>query len=425
MKYYSIADPSHVVSFEQAVMNGQAPGRSLYFPAAIPVFTPSWWLDFHKKNAHELAYDVMQPFVGEEIPEQILREIVQTTIDFPIPLKQLSDKLFIVELFHGPTLAFKDVGARFMSRCLSYFRRNSDKPITVLVATSGDTGGAVAHGFSGVPGVEVVIFYPKGKVSPFQEHQLLTTASNVRAYAVEGSFDDCQQMVKAAFADQQLQQQKVMTSANSINIARWLPQQLYYFLAMQQWQYQDAPVISVPSGNFGNIAAGILAHQRGLPVEHFIAACNSNDTVPRYLEDGVYQANQTIPTISNAMDVSDPSNFIRILSLLSRKDIPLAQILSAKSYSDELTRETIIQINDEHQYLVDPHTAVGIAAAKDYQLAKQEAKSIVLATAHPIKFSTVLNELPGIMINDTSDETILNRIVIPASEEGWKQVLYT
>ena len=263
----------------------------------------------------------------------------------------------------------------------------------MLVATSGDTGGAVAHGFSGVPGVEVVIFYPKGKVSPFQEHQLLTTASNVRAYAVEGSFDDCQQMVKAAFADQQLQQQKVMTSANSINIARWLPQQLYYFLAMQQWQYQDAPVISVPSGNFGNIAAGILAHQRGLPVEHFIAACNSNDTVPRYLEDGVYQANQTI--------------------------------LSAKSYSDELTRETIIQINDEHQYLVDPHTAVGIAAAKDYQLAKQEAKSIVLATAHPIKFSTVLNELPGIMINDTSDETILNRIVIPASEEGWKQVLYT
>ncbi len=424
MKYYSIADPSHVVSFEQAVMNGQAPGRALYFPEAIPALDATWWSGFYEKDAVEIAYDVMQPFVGEAIPEKLLREIVQATIDFPILLKQLSDELFVLELFHGPTLAFKDVGARFMSRCLSHFRRNSDKPITVLVATSGDTGGAVAHGFSGVPGVEVVIFYPNGKVSPFQEQQLLTTASNVRAYAVAGTFDDCQQMVKAAFTDQQLQQERMMTSANSINIARWLPQQLYYFLGMQQWRYQDAPVISVPSGNFGNIAAGILAQQRGLPVQHFIAACNSNDTIPRFLQRGVYQVKPTVPTISNAMDVSDPSNFIRIQTLLAGKTDALSQLLSATAFSDDITRETIMQVYAQYQYLADPHTAVGIAAAKQYQQAKQNAKAIVLATAHPIKFSTVLNALPGIDINDPVEAASLNRTIIPAGEEGWKQVLY-
>lgn len=423
MQYYSIADTTHLVSFEQAVMNGQAPGRALYFPSQIPKLSVDWWLDIRNKHPEDLAFDVMQPFVGDAMPAQTLREIVAASIDFPIPLKTLQEDVSVLELFHGPTHAFKDVGARFMSRCLGYFRRGSDHPITVLVATSGDTGGAVAHGFSGVPGVEVVIFYPKGKVSPFQEQQLLTTAANVRAYAVEGSFDDCQQMVKAAFADPILQQQRVMTSANSINIARWLPQQLYYFLALQQWPHDQAPVISVPSGNFGNLAAGILAYRRGLPVKHFIAACNSNDTIPRFLEEGNFQPNPTIATISNAMDVSDPSNFIRIQKLLLAQQNEYKTIFSAASYSDEQTKETILRIYQQYDYLVDPHTAVGIAAWEAYKQAHPSEKGMVLSTAHPVKFSEVLNQLPGIQIQDPAAALDFKRTILPAGEAGWKQVL--
>lgn len=423
MQYYSIADPTHLVSFEQAVMNGQAPGRALYFPSQIPKLSVDWWLDIRNKHPEDLAFDVMQPFVGDAMPAQTLREIVAASIDFPIPLKTLQEDVSVLELFHGPTHAFKDVGARFMSRCLGYFRRGSDHPITVLVATSGDTGGAVAHGFSGVPGVEVVIFYPKGKVSPFQEQQLLTTAANVRAYAVEGSFDDCQQMVKAAFADPILQQQRVMTSANSINIARWLPQQLYYFLALQQWPHDQAPVISVPSGNFGNLAAGILAYRRGLPVKHFIAACNSNDTIPRFLAEGNFQPNPTIATISNAMDVSDPSNFIRIQKLLLEQQNEYKTIFSADSYSDEQTKETILRIYQQYDYLVDPHTAVGIAAWEAYKQTHPSEKGMVLSTAHPVKFSEVLNQLPGIQIQDPAAALDFKRTILPAGEAGWKQVL--
>lgn len=424
MKYYSLADTSHVVDFQEAVVNGQAPGRALYFPASIPVLPASWWGNFKHQSTTQMAFDVMQPFVGDAIPESALMEIVTAAIDFPIPLKQLSGDLTVLELFHGPTLAFKDVGARFMSRCLGYFRRNSDQPVTVLVATSGDTGGAVAHGFSGVPGVDVVIFYPKGKVSAFQEQQLLTTAKNVRAFAVEGSFDDCQQMVKAAFADKHLQQHRMLTSANSINIARWLPQQLYYFLALQQWTHTQKPVISVPSGNFGNLAAGLLAYKRGLPVQHFMAACNSNDTIPRYLQQAVYEARPTIATISNAMDVSDPSNFIRIQTMFEKDKDELSSMLSAKSYSDDQTRASIVHIHKAYQYLADPHTAVGMAALQDYLQIHPEQKGMVLATAHPLKFSAVLNELPGIHVEDPASNLALARTIIPAGAEGWKQVLY-
>ena len=260
----------------------------------------------------------MQPYAGGSIPDEVLQEIVAQTINFDFPLVKLNEHIYTLELFHGPTLAFKDVGARFMSRCLEYFNRNATKHITVLVATSGDTGGAVASGFLGVEGIDVVILYPSGKVSAVQELQLTTLGENISALEINGTFDDCQSMVKQAFADAELNKKMALTSANSINVARWLPQQLYYFYAYQQWNEQP-PVISVPSGNFGNICAGMVAYISGLPVKHFIAACNVNDVVPQFLQSGTYQPKAAIATISNAMDVGDPSNFVRIMELFEQK----------------------------------------------------------------------------------------------------------
>jgi threonine synthase len=301
-----------------------------------------------------------------------------------------------LELFHGPTLAFKDVGARFMSRCLGYFAKERSEKVTVLVATSGDTGGAVANGFYNVPGVDVVILYPSGKVSSVQEKQLTTLGKNIHAIEVAGTFDDCQQLVKQAFADVVLTKKLFLTSANSINVARWLPQQFYYFFAWKQWKEKDLPpVISVPSGNFGNICAGLLAHYSGLPAAHFIAACNANDVVTQYLATGQYQPQKAHATLSNAMDVGNPSNFVRILELFDNEFGKLTNVLSSYSISDNDTRNTIKEVFSRDGYLLDPHGAVGYLALEQHVQQKAGAKGIFLETAHPVKFFDVVEPIIG------------------------------
>jgi len=319
MNYYSLNHQSPKVNFAEAAVKGQAPDKGLYFPETIPALPKGFIDNITTYSKEEIGFTVMQPYVGESIDNNELQRIVNETINFEFPLVTISENIASLELFHGPTLAFKDVGARFMSRCLGYFNRNNNKEVTVLVATSGDTGGAVANGFLGVEGVKVVILYPSKKVSPVQELQLTTLGQNITALEVNGTFDDCQAMVKQAFADADLNNKLSLTSANSINVARWLPQQLYYFFAYQQWKENDAPIICVPSGNFGNICAGIVAHISGLPVKHFIAACNANDVVPNYLQTGQYTPKAAVATISNAMDVGNPSNFIRIMQLFNNQ----------------------------------------------------------------------------------------------------------
>jgi threonine synthase len=297
---------------------------------------------------------------------------------------------------HGPTLAFKDVGARFMSRCLGYFAREKKEKVVVLVATSGDTGGAVANGFYNVPGVEVVILYPSGKVSPVQEKQLTTLGKNIHALEVMGNFDDCQRMVKTAFMDSALTNNLFLTSANSINVARWLPQQLYYLLAWKQWPYKESPpVISVPSGNFGNICAGLMAYRSGLPVCHFIAACNINDVVPRYLSDGNYEPQKAFATLSNAMDVGDPSNFVRILELFGQSLPELKKMFSSVSITDNETEQTILSVYKERSYLLDPHGAVGYLALERYLADHSAKKGFFLETAHPVKFPESVERITG------------------------------
>ncbi len=344
----------------------------------------------------EIAFKVIAPFVGDTIPDAELRRIVAETVNFEFPLVQLDNNIFSLELFHGPTLAFKDVGARFMSRCLGCFVKNNDRKVTVLVATSGDTGGAVANGFYNVDGVDVVILYPSGKVSSVQELQLTTLGNNVTALEVEGTFDDCQQMVKQAFADEMLNKNMFLTSANSINVARWLPQQFYYFFALRQWQDKGhPPVISVPSGNFGNICAGLLAFRTGLPVSHFVAACNSNNVVTEYLHSGNYEPRKAIPTISNAMDVGNPSNFVRILQLFDKEFQSVKNIMSGYSFSDAATKKIIKDIFDSKKYLLDPHGAVGYGALQKYLDEHPGQKGIFLETAHPVKFYDVVEPVTG------------------------------
>lgn len=387
MNYYSLNDPSAKVSFKEATIRGQAPDKGLYFPEYIPTLPDQLIRDIDNVSPEELAEKVISPYVGDSLPATDLRRIVAETINFPFPLVQVTDSISSLELFHGPTLAFKDVGARFMSRCLGYFVKDRNQPVTVLVATSGDTGGAVASGFYDVEGVRVVILYPSGKVSSVQELQLTTLGKNITALEVSGSFDDCQRMVKAAFADPDLNRALFLTSANSINVARWLPQQFYYFFAYQQWADKaHPPIISVPSGNFGNICAGLLAHRSGLPVKHFIAACNANDIVPSYLQTGTYTTKAAVPTLSNAMDVGDPSNFVRILEIFNREFTSLKKVLTSYSISDEETKTTIRNVYDRYHYLPDPHGAVGFLALERYLEKHPGDKGIFLETAHPVKF---------------------------------------
>lgn len=409
MKFYSTNKQSPVVDFKEATINGQAPDKGLYFPETIPQVDKSLLENICQLSNEEIAFRVIRPYVGETIPEEKLFQIVTETVNFPIPLVKLNESISSLELYHGPTLAFKDIGARFMSRCLGDFVKNDTGKVTVLVATSGDTGAAVAHGFYEVEGVEVIILYPSGKVSPVQEKQLTTLGKNIHALEVYGTFDDCQQMVKQAFMDEDIAGKLFLSSANSINVARWLPQQFYYFYAYKQWTTKnDLPVIAVPSGNFGNISAGMLAMQSGLPVRHFIAACNANDVISRYLETKVFKARKAIATVSNAMDVGNPSNFARILEIFHQQFPALKTKLSSSSISDEETLATIKEVYQKENYLLDPHGAVGYLSLERY-IAGTSMKGIFLETAHPVKFPTVVEKSTGKPVElPSSLQTIMN-----------------
>jgi len=398
MIYYSTNKQAEKVNFREATIKGLAPDKGLYFPEQIPQLPKMFFDKLKSMSKAEIAFNVIRPYVGDCIAGEDLFTICKETIDFDFPLKQVSENIFSLELYHGPTLAFKDVGARFMSRCLGYFSKDNKQKIVVLVATSGDTGSAVANGFLGVDGVEVVILYPSGKVSKIQELQLTTLGQNIKTLEVQGTFDDCQAMVKQTFMDNELNEKLFLTSANSINIARWLPQQFYYFYALQQWSFAEAPVVCVPSGNFGNICAGLMAHISGLQVEHFIAACNSNHVFTNYLESGLFTPATVTPTISNAMDVGNPSNFVRILEQFQHSHSNITKLISSLSVDDKTTMQTISGVFQKYNYLLDPHGAVAYHALEQYLFVHQNKKGIMLETAHPVKFDEIVNKATGLSI---------------------------
>jgi len=391
MKYFSTNRKSAVVSFRDAALFGQPPDKGLYFPEKIPPISADFWKSFAAKSKEQIAFEVIKPYVGDSIDEETLFRICAETVNFDFPLVKITDKISTLELFHGATLAFKDVGARFMSRFLRYFSTDANHKTIVIVATSGDTGGAVANGFFEVENVEVVILYPKGKVSKVQELQLTTLGKNISALEVRGTFDDCQNLAKTALADEDLKEKIFLTSANSINVARWLPQQFYYFYASQQWQKREneAPIISVPSGNFGNICAGLLAHVSGLPCRKFIAATNANDVIPQFLESGEMKIKSSVVTLSNAMDVANPSNFVRILEIFEQDYLDLKEKMKAVSVSDETTARTMREVFKKYRYVLDPHGAVGFYALEKYLEENPDEKGFFLETAHPIKFDSV------------------------------------
>jgi len=388
MHYFSTNRQSPHVSFREALLNGQPDDKGLYFPSEIPRLTDGLVAALPNLANEQIAFDVIRPYVDGDISDVDLFEICGETVNFDFPLVAINERISTLELFHGPTLAFKDVGARFMSRCLRHFSKDNKEKTIVIVATSGDTGGAVAAGFHGVEGIEVVILYPKDKVSKVQELQLTTLGGNVTTLELHGTFDDCQAIAKQALGDSDLRGKAHFTSANSINVARWLPQQFYYFYALKQWQ-GEPPVISVPSGNFGNLASGILAHISGLPVKKFIAACNANDVVPRFLKTENYEPLPSIATLSNAMDVGAPSNFVRILEIFGNRFVDLKQKLESVSISDETTATTMRDVYAKYGYTLDPHGAVGFRALADHLEKNADSRGIFLETAHPVKFDSV------------------------------------
>ncbi len=389
--FYSLNHQSPKVSFQEAVVKGIAPDKGLYFPENITPISKAFFDNIENYTNHEIAFELIKQFIGDEIPEKELKNIIKNTLNFDFPLIELEDNIYTLELFHGPTLAFKDVGARFMARCLSYFNKNINTEITVLVATSGDTGGAVASGFLGVKGVNVIILYPSGKVSEIQEKQLTTFGKNIKALEVDGTFDDCQKMVKAAFLDNEITNKIQLTSANSINVARWLPQMFYFAFAYKQLKNKSKKLVfSIPSGNYGNICAGMMAKRLGLPISHFVAATNANRVVPNYMETGIYEPMKSIQTISNAMDVGNPSNFIRIQKIYNNSFKALKKDLTSYSFTDYETREVMLNIYNESNYIADPHGAVGYLGLKKYLNNQPNIQGIFLETAHPVKFLDVV-----------------------------------
>jgi len=393
MLYSSLNHLSKSESFKEAVIKGIAPDKGLYYPEKIKPL-PKLFRNLNDLSLHDIAFKAIHQFVGNSIPEKKLKSIIEETLSFDFPLIEIEKNIFSLELFHGPTLAFKDVGARFMARCLGYFNNNSDEIITVLVATSGDTGGAVANGFYNVPGVEVVILYPKGKVSKIQEKQMTTLGENISAIEVEGVFDNCQDMVKRVFLDTQIIKKRNLTSANSINVARWLPQMFYYFAGYIKASKFGLPInFSVPSGNFGNLCAGLIAKNLGLPIKHFLACTNLNNAVPRFLDSGVYKPTDTIQTISNAMDVGNPSNFIRIQKVFNNDIHKLKKNITGYSFNDSETKKCIKNIYKKHKYLLDPHGAIGYLGIKEYSKFNPNQIGIFMETAHPCKFSDVVEKI--------------------------------
>jgi threonine synthase len=413
MNYYSLNKKSSNVTFKEALIKGLAPDKGLYFPEKINKLSESFIANINNYSNEEIAYECIHQFIGSEIPESDLRKIITDVLSFDFPLTKLNDQISFLELFHGPTMAFKDVGARFMARCLAYFLKNQDekKSVTVLVATSGDTGGAVASGFYKVKGIKVVILYPKGKVSNVQEKQLTTLGENITALEVDGTFDDCQAMVKKAFLDEDLSNNINLTSANSINIARWLPQMFYFFFSYRDFKlsHSDKIAFSVPSGNFGNLCAGMMAKEMGLPINKFIASNNINDVVNRYLKTKIYDAKPSIQTISNAMDVGDPSNFVRIINIYKNDFNLIKNNLHTCSFTDDETVEGIKELINKFNYIPDPHGAVGFLGVKDFIGSNPNYKCIILETAHPAKFSEVINLYTDNLVVPDQISSVINK----------------
>ena len=392
MKYYSLNRKAPNTTFEDAVVRGLAPDKGLYFPEKISPLPNSFFETIDDKSNTETALETLKQFIGDEIEGPDLKTIIEDTLCFDFPIIEFNESISTLELFHGPTMAFKDVGGRFMARCLGHFNKNNSRNVTVLVATSGDTGGAVANGFLGVKGVDVVILYPSGKVSDIQEKQLTTLGQNITALEVDGVFDDCQDMVKQAFVDEELTSKMQLTSANSINVARWLPQLLYFFYAYKQLKHKRL-VFSVPSGNFGNICAGMVAQKLGLPIKHFIASNNANNVVTNYLRTQTYNPKASVQTISNAMDVGNPSNFIRIEELHNRNFENLKKNLSSYSFTDTETRAALLEIYTKYNYVADPHGAVGYLGALKHIEKHPNDHVVFLETAHPTKFLDVVEDV--------------------------------
>jgi threonine synthase len=395
MEFYSTNDTSLRVGFKEAVFNSMPQDKGLYMPVSIPKLDDKFLNNLDQYTLPEIAFHVAQHLLAGAIPDDDLKAIIKDAINFLAPVVELEKNVYVLELFHGPSLAFKDFGARFMSRVMSYFLQAGEKQLDVLVATSGDTGGAVALGFLGVPNTRVTILYPKGKVSHVQELQLTTNGQNIRAVEIDGTFDDCQALVKQAFTDSELNEKFRLTSANSINIARLIPQTFYYFNAYAQLLRQGIKkvVFAVPSGNFGNIGAGLLAWKMGLPVEQFIAATNANDTVPEYLKTGIYQPKPSVATLSNAMDVGNPSNWVRISDMFKADEAALKNLITGYRYDDEETLTAINEVYKQYNYIVCPHTAIAWKALKAYQQehSATDTASIFLSTAHACKFPDVFS----------------------------------
>jgi threonine synthase len=394
MKYYSTKGTVPEVDLKYAVTKGLAADNGLFMPERIEKFDPSFFETIDKLSFQEIAFEVAKKFFGEDVEEKKLKEIVFETLNFDCPVIKVQKNIYSLELFHGPTLAFKDVGARFMARLLNYFQDKTDKMVNVLVATSGDTGSAVANGFLGVPGIHVYVLYPKGKVSDIQESQFTTLGQNITAIEIDGTFDDCQRLVKSAFLDAELNDRLTLTSANSINVARFLPQAFYYFNAYARNEEKGKDlVVAVPSGNFGNLTAGLFALEMGLPIKQYIAANNNNDIVFNYLNTGNYEPRPSVQTIANAMDVGDPSNFVRILDLYDHSHETIQQKIKGFRYSDEQIRKTMKRVYDECGYTLDPHGACGYEALEEFLGENQVG--IFLETAHPAKFTETVEEVIG------------------------------
>ena len=395
MQFYSTNNKDLRVSFQEAVFNSLPQDKGLYMPENIPSLDPYFIKNIQQYSFQEIAFQIANAIIGNDIPEKDLKAIINDAINFDAPLRFLSAEAAVLELFHGPSYAFKDFGARFMSRVMGYFSKQGEQLLDVLVATSGDTGGAVALGFLGVEGTRVTILYPKGKVSKVQEEQLTTNGQNIRALEVEGTFDDCQALVKQAFNDPELNQKLRLTSANSINIARLIPQTFYYFWAYAQLKAQGMQevVFTVPSGNFGNIGAGVLAYKMGLPVSHFVAGTNVNDTVPRFLQSGKYEPKASVQTLANAMDVGNPSNWVRIQDLFHNNLPELQGMISSYTYNDEETKKGMDELYEQFKYVACPHTAIAYLASNAYRKDHPgEYASVFLSTAHPCKFPEAISE---------------------------------
>ena len=396
MIYYNTSKNTVPVSLKEAVVKGLASDNGLFMPERIEKFEPSFFESIHKLSFQEISFEVAKKFFEEDVPADMLKKIVYNSLEFDCPVVKVNDNIYSLELFHGPTLAFKDVGARFMARLLNYFLEKNTKQGNVLVATSGDTGSVVANGFLDVDGIHVYVLYPRGKVSNIQESQFTTLGKNITAIEIDGTFDDCQKLVKEAFLDKELNEKFVLTSANSINVARFLPQSFYYFNAYARLSHligNKEFIVSVPSGNFGNLTAGLVAREMGLPVSGFIAANNSNNVVTEYLKTGKYSPRPSVETIANAMDVGSPSNFARILDLYKNSYKTISGIIKGSYYSDEIIRKTIKDVFAETGYICDPHGACGYQVLKDY-LGKSQI-GIFLETVYLVKFMDIMKSILG------------------------------